>query len=201
MPPSNHTGLLASVAGSGTRNLSLRRFCRIHKKSECVAVRALQLGNELGAALVRPTSQYGHALSLRAHCAERPIMAKEQEIVLVDVMNGHATFETKGLYRVVYHGDVRRDIYVVKELMTAEEAIQYAEIHNSAHTDYPFSEFPKMWAEAVSYDCWEERQERCEAEQIRRDRCKDAKEKAEDKAARKTHKLKKQLKKLKAKAK
>lgn len=119
----------------------------------------------------------------------------KKEIELVDVSSDHATFNTEGLYRVVFHGDVNREIYHPNELLTAKQAIRYAEIYNSPiHTDYPFTQKPKMWAEVVSYKEWEEREERCQREEHVQEMMKIERTNQREKFAAKISRLKKKLK-------
>lgn len=127
----------------------------------------------------------------------------EKAVSVIDLTDGHATVETAGLYRVVYHNIKSkrvRKIYPDKEFLTAEEAVQIAGMHNNFALYRHGSKALKrdVWAEAVSYSETEERweRERQRADQHERDaRVRTAERERWEKQ---THKLRKRLKRLKA---
>lgn len=126
----------------------------------------------------------------------------DKQVPILDIINGHATVETKGLYRVVHHNTDKRtrEIYRDEEFLTAEEAIQSAEIHNNLtlciHGKKAFKR--QVWAEAVSYSAteqrWKDQQERDDRDE------RDARLMSDEQARweKKTRKLRKQLNRLKA---
>jgi hypothetical protein len=108
---------------------------------------------------------------------------KEKAVEVTYLLEGEATVTTKDLYRVVYHGpDVNKDIYPDEEFLTAEEAIQSAEIHNSLELYVHGDDIRRCptFAEVLSYKETEKRWDTRERDEDIEERVKDRLETIED---------------------